>query len=132
LMDTAMDLDEYSGENISRIGNALRASGVVSFDAYEEMLEDLEDARKRSKWLTRLENIEDVTDKVYAIADNIRDIKETGQELKESRDEFSTTITNAQTLLKEQETELNQEINNLPAYVSLIFSEVRKIRAVRD
>ena len=114
LMDTAMDLDEYTGENISRIGNALRASGVVSFDAYEEMLEDLEDARRRSKWLTRLENIEDVTDQVYAIADNIRDIKETGQELLESREEFSNTITNAQALLKEQETELDKEIDKIP------------------
>ena len=113
LMDTAMDLDEYTGENISRIGNALRASGVVSFDAYEEMLEDLEDARKRSKWLTRLENIEDVTDKVYAIADNIRDIKETGQELLESREEFNTTISDTQALLKEQETELDKEIDSL-------------------
>ncbi len=113
LMDTAMDLDEYTGENISRIGNALRASGVVSFDAYEEMLEDLDNARDRSRWLARLENIEEVTDKVYAITDNIRDIKETGQELLDSRDEFKTAISDGQALLKEQERELDREIDNL-------------------
>ena len=65
LIDTSMDLDEYTGENISRIGNALRASGVVSFDAYDEMLEDL-DHRKFSKWLRRLEQAEDATDDIYS------------------------------------------------------------------
>ncbi|MDJ0681318.1 MAG: hypothetical protein QNJ18_15780 [Xenococcaceae cyanobacterium MO_167.B52] len=112
LMDTAMDLDEYTGENISRIGNALRASGVVSFDAYDEMLEDL-DHRKFSKWLRRLEQAEDATDDIYSIADSIRDIKEIGQDLRESREEFNTTITDTQALLKEQETELDREIDNL-------------------
>ncbi len=113
LIDTSMDLDEYTGENISRIGNALRASGVVSFDAYDEMLEDL-DHRKFSKWLRRLEQAEDATDDIYSIADSIRDIKEIGQDLRESRAEFNTAITDTQALLKEQETELDREIDNLP------------------
>ncbi|MDJ0575926.1 MAG: hypothetical protein QNJ65_12260 [Xenococcaceae cyanobacterium MO_234.B1] len=39
LMDTAIDLDEYTGENIAKIGNALRQSGVLSYNAYEQMIE---------------------------------------------------------------------------------------------
>ena len=113
LMDTVMDLDEYTGENVAKIGNALRESGVVSFNAYSEMIEDL-DARSRSKWLRRLDNIEEVTDNVYSIADSIRDIKEIGQDLRDSRQEFDDAITEAKTILSEAEIELDEEIESLP------------------
>ncbi len=113
LMDTAMDLDEYTGENIAKIGNALRQSGVVPYDAYEQMIEDL-DARGRSRWLFKLEQAEDITDNVYSIADNIRDIKEIGQDLKESREEFFEALETGKTTFLEAETELETEIENSP------------------
>ena len=113
LMDTVMDLDEYTGENVAKIGNALRESGVVNLNAYSEMIEDL-DARSRSKWLRRLDNIEEVTDNVYSIADSIRDIKEIGQDLQDSRQELEDSITEAETILSEAEIELDEEIESLP------------------
>ncbi len=113
LMDTVMDLDEYTGENVAKIGNALRESGVVNLNAYSEMIEDL-DARSRSKWLRRLDNIEEVTDNVYSIADSIRDIKEIGQDLQDSRQELEDSITEAKTILSEAEIELDEEIESLP------------------
>ncbi|MDJ0575850.1 MAG: hypothetical protein QNJ65_11875 [Xenococcaceae cyanobacterium MO_234.B1] len=113
LIDTAMDLDEYTGENIAKIGNALRQSGVVPYDAYEQMIEDL-DARGRSKWLVKLEQAEDITDNIYSIADSIRDIKEIGQDLKESRTEFKEVLEESKTTLSGAETELEEEIENSP------------------
>ncbi|MDJ0577885.1 MAG: hypothetical protein QNJ65_22340, partial [Xenococcaceae cyanobacterium MO_234.B1] len=113
LMDTAIDLDEYTGENIAKIGNALRQSGVVPYDAYEQMIADL-DARGRSKWLFKLEQAEDAVDNIYSIADSIRDIKEIGQDLKESREEFKEALQTGKTTLLEAETELETEIENNP------------------
>ncbi|MDJ0577432.1 MAG: hypothetical protein QNJ65_20010 [Xenococcaceae cyanobacterium MO_234.B1] len=113
LMDTTLDLDQYTGENIARIGNALRQSGVVPYDAYDQMIEDL-DVRGRSKWLFKLEQAEDAVDNLYSIADSIRDIKEIRQELKESRDEFQETLETGKTTLSESETELEAEIESSP------------------
>ena len=113
LMDTAIDLDEYTGENIAKIGNALRQSGVVPYDAYEQMIEDL-DARSRSRWLFKLEQAEDAVDNIYSIADSIRDIKEIGQDLKESRKEFFESLETGKTTFSEAETELETEIENSP------------------
>ncbi len=113
LMDTAIDLDEYTGENIAKIGNALRQSGVVSYNAYEQMIEEL-DVRGRSKWLFKLEQAEDAVDNLYSIADSIRDIKEIGQDLKESREEFKEALETEKTTLSESETELEAEIESSP------------------
>ena len=113
LIDTAMDLDEYTGENVAKIGNALRESGVINFDAYEEMIEDLE-ARDKSKWLRRLEGIEEVTDNVYAIADNIREVKDIGQDLLDRRQELEESVTEAKEALSEAGIELDKEIEDLP------------------
>ena len=103
LMDTAMDLDQYTGENIARIGNALRESGSINFNAYEEMLEDLSEHRRRSNWMARLEQAEEVTDNIYAIADNIRSIKEIGTELSENRQELRDSLEEIQKERKDEE-----------------------------
>ena len=113
LIDTTLDLDEYTGENIAKIGNALRQSGVVSYDAYEQMIEDL-DIRSRSKWLFKLEQAEDAVDNLYSIADSIRDIKEIGQELKESRNEFQEALETGKNTLSDTETELEADIESSP------------------
>ena len=113
LIDTSMELDQYTGENISKIGNALRDSGIVPYNAYEQMIEDL-DNRKFSKWLTKIEQAEEVTDNIYSIAENIKSIQEIGTELKESREEFDTALEESKTAFTEAETELDTEIESIP------------------
>ena len=97
LFDTAMEIDQHTGENLGRIGNALRESGTINFGAYSEMLEDLSDMRSRSNWMNRLEQAQEASDNIYAIADNIRNLKEIGTELTENRQELKDSIAAIQT-----------------------------------
>ena len=113
LADTIIDLDEQTGENVAKIGNALRRSGSIDFNAYDQMVEDL-DVRRRSKWLARLDAVEDLTDTIYAIADNIRDIKDIGLELKDNRNELTTILSEARTALRDTENQTETDISALP------------------
>jgi hypothetical protein len=96
IMDSSLDLMEWIGENTGKIGNALRAYGVVGDRAYRYMAER---AQVRNRLRTRvsritggLENAEDVASSFEQATGNVLEIQqETGELIQNSQAFWETT-----------------------------------------
>lgn len=89
IIDTTQDIAETAGENVSLIGNALKKSGVVRENSYPWMPENL---NTESRWLNRLDKIQDSVEIFEDIIDNARDISEELSEMKENSTKFKEEI----------------------------------------
>ncbi|MEM6837682.1 MAG: hypothetical protein AAF609_12600 [Cyanobacteria bacterium P01_C01_bin.120] len=99
IMDATQDLMEWVAENTGKIGNALKAFGVVGRGAYPWMSEGAQ-ARNRirariSKVTGTLENVEDMASSFSMATGNILEIQDESGELINQFGEFRTTVLDA-------------------------------------
>lgn len=111
LADSARDIDEQTGENVSKIGNALRDSGTIEHDSYTYMPEDIFPGNKFTRML---EKGTDIADGVYDVTNTVQDISEDLQEMSEARKEFKEAIEKAQNDETKLENNEEEKIVSLP------------------
>ena len=96
LFDSARSVAESTAENTGKIGNALRESGVVYEDAYEEFAERVNPQsrvqRNIEKFRGTIEGIGESVETVTQISSEIVDFKDNVNELKEAKEEWETEV----------------------------------------
>lgn len=111
IIDSAQDIAEETGENVAFIGNALRRSGVVRENSYGWMSENLQ---TESRWLRRLDKINDTVDIFEDVTDSTRDISEELKELKENSENFKKEIEEYKKEKEEKEIKDKQDSQKTP------------------
>ena len=113
LFDSARTVAELTAENTGKIGNALRESGAVYEDAYDEFLEKVNpqnaSQRKLEKFREGLESVENVFDTVSQISGSVVETKENIQQIKEEKNNLVEEInTQIETKKDEKDTAKTQ------------------------
>lgn len=85
MLDSSREILEWTGENVGKIGNALRKWGAIAENAFPRMPERF---NTRSVWIERLENLQDAADGLEMVSSEVLDIKENLEELQQQRDNF--------------------------------------------
>lgn len=111
IVDSAQDVAEETGENVSIIGNALKRSGVVRENSYNWMPENL---ATESRWLRRLEKIQNTIDIFEDITDSTRDISEELKDLKENSKIFEKEIGKIKKDKTKEEEENTEDAFDIP------------------
>jgi hypothetical protein len=89
LYDSARSLNELTGDNVGRIGNALRKDGAVSENAYRAMSENNTQVNVR---MQQLENLEESVSTLSSITSETYSITEQVGELTKQKDDFNKNI----------------------------------------
>ncbi|MGL5063451.1 MAG: hypothetical protein ACRC62_26005 [Microcoleus sp.] len=96
IADSTRDIGEFTAQNVSKIGNALRKFRVVGWDAYGTMDEDV---RAKSKFFRNMdraiekgERLENAASSLGGVAGNVLSIQDEIKEIKENRDAFKKGI----------------------------------------
>ena len=110
IMDSAQNIAELTGENVSIIGNALRKCGVVRENIYGRMPENI---NASNAFLKRMENIQEGLDMVEEISQDTRDVKETWDEMKDNTKEFDDAVNDWNKDKDTEENNVKKSINNL-------------------
>jgi hypothetical protein len=92
IMDSAYDIAETTGENVSQIGNALKKAGAVRENAYKLMPTDF---RSTSRVQRRLEKIGNVADSLEQISGDAVSLTEEVKEMKSNQKEFQDELKKA-------------------------------------
>ena len=113
LFDSARTVAELTAENTGKIGNALRESGAVYEDAYDEFLEKVNpqnaSQRKLEKFREGLESVENVFDTVSQISGAVVETKENIEQIKEEKNNLAEEInTQIETKKDEKDTAKTQ------------------------
>jgi hypothetical protein len=113
IMDSAYDIAETTGENVSQIGNALKKAGAVRENAYRLMPTDF---RSTSRVQRRLEKIGNVADTIEQISGDAVSLTEEVKEMKSNQKEFQDELkkaTDAQTKIEDAK---KREVLNTPEH----------------
>ncbi|BAU63033.1 unnamed protein product [Stanieria sp. NIES-3757] len=110
IMDSAQNIAELTGENVSIIGNALRKCGVVRENIYGRMPENI---NASNAFLKRMENIQEGLDLVEEVSQDTRDVKETWDEMKDNKKEFDDAVNDWNKDKDKEENNVKKSINNL-------------------
>lgn len=96
IADSSRDIGEFTAQNVSKIGNALRKFRVVGWDAYGTMDEN---ARAKSKFFRNMdkaidkgERLENAASSLGGVAGNVLSIQDEVKDIKENRDAFKKGI----------------------------------------
>lgn len=89
LWDSAKSLNELTGANVGRIGNALRRDGVVSENAYPAMADN---PVMVNSAMTRLQNLEEAASHLSSITSETYGITETVAQIKKDQDDFKKLV----------------------------------------
>ncbi|MEL6438702.1 MAG: hypothetical protein AAFQ80_05525 [Cyanobacteria bacterium J06621_8] len=112
LFDSARTIAEVAANNTGKIGNALRDSGVVYEDAYEEMSEKLNAQNAAMRRLDRfregLETIESGVSSVSQVSSEVVDIKENFEQLKKEKEDWKKEVDTEIEAKKEEKEESKQ------------------------
>ena len=96
LYDSSRTVAELTAENTGKIGNALRESGAVYEDAYEEFIERVSPQnaamRRLEGFREGLENVENVFDTVSQISSNVVETQENWEQLKTEKENWQTEV----------------------------------------
>lgn len=110
LYDSARTVAELTAENTGKIGNALRESGAVYEDAYEEFMERVSPQnaamRRLEGFREGLESVENVFDTVSQISSSVVETQDNWQQLKTEKEAWKTEVETAiqeEITLKEEE-----------------------------
>lgn len=99
LADSARNVAELTAENTGKIGNALRESGAVYEDAYEEFIERVSPQnramRNLDKFREGLESVENIADNVAQISGSVVETQETWEQLKLEKENWKTEVNTA-------------------------------------
>jgi hypothetical protein len=93
LFDSARSLNELTGNNLGKIGNALRKDGVVSENAYHSMSEN---NTQFNVYMEKLENATNAVSTLSSISGEILNIQENVTQLQVSRTAFNNAIKDAE------------------------------------
>ena len=115
LFDSARNVAELTAENTGKIGNALRESGAVYEDAYEEFLEKVNpqnvSMRKLDKFREVLDDAEDVFSTINQVSSEVVEFKENVVQLRTEKVELREEITTAlETQVEEKDTVKTQNL----------------------
>ena len=106
LHDSARSVAEMTAEHTGKIGNALRESGAVYEDAYEEFTEKINPQSKAMRNLDKfrgvIEGVSEPIETISQVSSEVIEIKENFTQLTEARDEW---ITEVNTQIEVQKTE---------------------------
>ena len=108
---SARELDELTGENVAKIGNALRESGSVDYDSYPPMQENLGFGANA---IDKLQKLDEVADTAYQITDEANEISEDLRELGNARTEWNDALEAAKQANQKAEARENAIIENMP------------------
>lgn len=111
MIASAEEIAEETGIDVARIGNALRDSGTVDYDAYDHMAEN---PRWKGKIFDALEKGEEIADSLDNIANEVLDITEQASEFKEERKTFEELITKEKKEVARDEEVGTRRIESLP------------------
>jgi hypothetical protein len=96
IADSTRDIGEFTAQNVSKIGNALKKYRVVGWDAYGTMDED---ARAKSKFfrsfdkaIEKGERLENAASSLGGVSGNVLSIQDEVKEIKENREAFQKGI----------------------------------------
>jgi hypothetical protein len=89
LYDSTRSLNELTGNNVGRIGNALKRDGVVSENAYKSMSEN---NNQVNSTMERLQNLEQGVSTLASITSEAYNIRENVDQLTKDREDFSKKI----------------------------------------
>jgi hypothetical protein len=96
IADSTRDIGEFTAQNVSKIGNALKKYRVVGWDAYGTMDED---ARAKSKFFRNFdkaiekgERLENAASSLGGVSGNVLSIQDEVKEIKENREAFQKGI----------------------------------------
>lgn len=96
LVDSLRSIVEIVGENVSKIGNALRRAGVVfenSFGWMHEKFDVLSTGNSRwAKMFTRIDQVENVFSSIGAVASEVVSIRESVDDLRKNREELREAL----------------------------------------
>ena len=99
LFDSARTVAELTAENTGKIGNALKESGAVYEDAYNDFVEEVNPQsaamRKLDKFREGLESIENVVDTVSQVSGEVVEIQENYDQLKKEKKEWKEEVDQA-------------------------------------
>lgn len=92
LFDSARSVAELTAENMGKIGNALRESGAVYEDAYEEFAEKVSPQNRAQRNLEKfrgsIEGVSNVFETIEGISSNVVEFQENATQLKEEKKEW--------------------------------------------
>jgi hypothetical protein len=89
LYDSTRSLNELTGNNVGRIGNALKRDGVVSENAYKSMSEN---NNQVNSTMERLQNLEQGVSTLASITSEAYNIRENVDQLTKDREDFDKKI----------------------------------------
>jgi hypothetical protein len=93
LFDSARSLNELTGNNVGKIGNALRQDGVVTEGAYRDMSENV---TQFNVLMAKLEQAENAVSTLSSITGEIISIQENITQITAARTEFNEAIGTAE------------------------------------
>ena len=96
LWDSARSLQELTGANVGKIGNALRRDGAVSENAYTAMADN---PLMVNSAMTRLQNLEEAASHLNSITSEAYSVTETVTQIKKDQDDFKKLVKESQPLL---------------------------------
>jgi hypothetical protein len=117
IADSTRDIGEFTAQNVSKIGNALRKFRVVGFDAYPTMDEN---ARAKSRFfrtfdkaIEKGERLENAASSLGSVSGNVLSIQDEIKDIKENRDAFKKGIEewNKKDETKQKKEESESKIN---------------------
>ena len=122
LYDSARSVAELTAENTGKIGNALRESGAVYEDAYNEFTEKINPQSKAMRNLDKfrgvIEGISEPIETISQVSSEIIEIKENYQQLTEANNDWKEEVN---TQIEKQKEEKLEVIQN-----SLVDADIRE------
>ena len=96
ISDSSRSLAEFTGNNVSRIGNALKKFGVIGENAYKFMSEQVTATtarqRKLDSYLEGLEKVDETVGALNQVVSDGHNIQQELEELGKNREEFKKSV----------------------------------------
>ena len=106
LADSARSVAEMTAEHTGKIGNALRESGAVYEDAYEEFVEKVNPQSKAMRNLEKfrggIEGVAEGVDTITQLSSGVIEIQENWEQITEANNEWKEEVSTAITTQKEE------------------------------
>ena len=93
IMDSSLEVGLWTAEQVAKIGNGLKADGVVERFRWPDMPETVP---RGYSLLNKLEGLDDAASSVNMVVSELKSVQEEATDLVEQRDEFKKAVSDAQ------------------------------------
>jgi uncharacterized phage infection (PIP) family protein YhgE len=93
IMDSSLEVGLWTAEQVAKIGNGLKADGVVERFRWPDMPETVP---RGYSLLNKLEDLDDAASSVNMVVSELKSVQEEATDLVEQRDEFKKAVSDAQ------------------------------------